>query len=92
MPPDMNAVSAAGLPEGVLGDGDGLGDDDGLDEDGAGADGEDESEGDGLGGADPASPDPVPVTVCPGAIVAVPVVTSAREPSGGGARPAAAGA
>src|SRR5690349_8455732 len=89
----MYAVSAAGLPDDGLTVGDGLG------EDGAGvADepeevGEAESEGDGkadgdaLGDADPVAPDPSPVTVWPGAIVAVPVVTNVREPSGGGTRP-----
>jgi hypothetical protein len=84
----MYAVSAAGLPDDELTDGDGLGEGDaGADGESEG-DGEAESEGDGdaLGGVDPASPGPVPVTVWPGAIVAVPVVTSVREPTGGGAR------
>ena len=52
----------------------------------AGADGEAEGEGDGLGCEDPVSPDAWPVTSCPGAIVAEPMVTSVREPAGGGAR------
>jgi hypothetical protein len=86
----MYAVSAAGVPSGVLAGGDGL-DEDGLYGE-AGADGEAESEsegegdGDALGGAEPASLDSWPVTACPGAIVAVPVVTSVREPTVGGAR------
>jgi hypothetical protein len=93
----MYAVSAAGVLPGVLADGDGLGE--GAPDGDAGADGvaEPESEGEGeadgdvLEGEDPASLDSWPVTVCPGAIVAEPVVTTVRDPTGGGAR-AGAGA
>jgi len=74
VPPSMYAVSDAGaLAEGE-GDGDGLGDEDG------------EGDGEALGCEDPASPEAVPATVCPAGICAEPVVTSVREPTGGGAR------
>jgi hypothetical protein len=70
----MNAVSDAD----VLGDGDGLGE------------GDAEGDGDAPGCADPAAPDAEPVTTWPTGICAEPVVTSVREPTGGGAGPAPA--
>jgi len=72
----MNAVSDAD----VLGDADGLGDGDGLGE------GDAEGDGDALGCGDPAAPEAEPATTWPAAIGAEPVVTSVREPTGGGAR------
>jgi len=73
VPPLIYAVSDAdGLAHGVLADGDALGEDDGL------------GEGDALGCGDPAAPEVVPVTRCPAGICAEPVVTSVREPTGGG--------
>ena len=82
MPPARKAVSDAD----VLGDADGLGGGDGLgDGDGLG-EGEAEGDGDAAGGCDPASPDAEPATRCPAGMSAEPVVTSVREPTGGGAR------
>ena len=71
------------------GDADGLGDDDGDelgDEDGDGL-GEADGEGDGeaLGCEDPVPGEAEPATSCPAGISAEPVVTSVREPTGGGA-------
>jgi hypothetical protein len=75
VPPLRKAVSDAD----VLGDADGLGDGDGLGE------GDGEGDGEALGGGDPASPDAEPATRCPAGMSAEPVVTSVREPTGGGA-------
>jgi len=85
VPPSISAVSDAGMLEDAagLGDGDGATDGDG-DTDGD-ADGDAEDDGDAPGCEDPASPAAEPATRWPGAIGAEPVVTSVREPTGGGA-------
>jgi hypothetical protein len=88
-PPCISAVSEAGATAGNepdrLGEGDADADGDGEDKGVAEDEGGAEADGDGeaLGCADPAEADPV--TSCPGAICAEPVITSVREPTGDGA-------
>ena len=50
------------------------------------AEGEADGDGDALGGEDPAAADTEPTTRWPAGICAEPVVTSGRDPTGGGAR------
>ena len=80
MPPSINAASEADVL--ADGDADGLGDEDG---DGLG-EADDEGDGEALGCGDPVSGEAEPATSCPAGISAEPVVTSVREPTGGGAR------
>jgi hypothetical protein len=76
----MYAVSDAGVPED--GDDEGLGEEnaDGLGEGDAGADGDE------LGWEEPVLSEAEPATSWPAGMSAEPVVTSVREPIGGGAK------
>ena len=88
-PPSVSAVSEAAVPAGddadELGEGvaeaEGDGEAEGVGE--VDGDGDAEGDGDALGCADP--PEADPATSCPAAICAEPVITSVREPTGGGA-------
>ena len=78
MPPARKAVSDADVLADGEADGDGLGEED------DGADGDGEGDGEALGGEDPVSGEAEPATRWPAGMSAEPVVTSVREPTGGG--------